>query len=334
MKYGIATRLKYIAPFVRFSLDRNIKDPLVRQRLSWMLYIHDNHTVAQASRHFDIPLRTLWYWKSRFDIRHVSRSLSNKSTKPLNCRTSLISLDTVKLIKQIRREHLYYGKTKIQRILKRDYEISVGRSRIQKVISKDSSLKYFGLFKKTRKRRRISRQHMYTVPRGRLKIPGGLVYLDVKHLFLPSSQRVYQFTAIDHATRRLFTKVYPRISSVSGSDFVKYIREELGNTKIQYIGTDNGSEFAGELTKLLSELGINHVFSSPRSPKQNPFVERVIQTTINELHIMQGTGYSIENQQERLDKYTIEYNTYRPHSSLELETPMERYVKLSKSLTM
>ena len=85
---------------------------------------------------------------------------------------------------------------------------------------------------------------------------------------------------------------------------------------------------------MLSELGINHVFSSPRSPKQNPFVERVIQTTINELHIMQGTGYSIENQQERLDKYTIEYNTYRPHSSLELETPMERYVKLSKSLTM
>ncbi len=78
MKYGTQTRLKYTAPFIRYTLNSNISDPVVKKRLQWMLYIDSGKRVAQAARHFDIPLRIMWYWRSRYDPKHISRSLKTK----------------------------------------------------------------------------------------------------------------------------------------------------------------------------------------------------------------------------------------------------------------
>jgi transposase InsO family protein len=38
---------------------------------------------------------------------------------------------------------------------------------------------------------------------------------------------------------------------------------------IKIVQTDNGSEFLGEFDKYLNEIGIEHYFSYPRSPKTN-----------------------------------------------------------------
>lgn len=334
MKYGTQTRTKYTVPYLRYSIDQNIKDPLVRMRLQWMLYIDSGHSVSKCSRHFDIPLRTVWYWKSRYDSKHISRSLSNKPRKPIHCRISNVSELVVKYIKDIRRKNISFGRNKIQSILKKKYKILIGRSRIQTIVNSDYTLKYFGRFKQTNRRHSTRKKHMYDVPKEILNIPGGLIYLDVKHLSLQGGLRVYQFVGIDHATRMTFSKVYTRITSKSGAYFIKHIQKMLEDTPIQYIGSDNGSEFEGKVSSLLSELKITHVFSSPRSPKQNPFVERVIQTFINELHILKGTGYSLDNQQELISNYVYTYNYERPHQSLNYDTPFERYAKLTQSNTM
>lgn len=334
MKYGTQTRVKYTVPFVRRTIDYNIKDPFVRKRIQWMLYIDSGNSIAQCSRHFDIPLRTVWYWYSRYDPIHITRSLKNRSRKPIHYRQHQVSGDIIKLVKDIRRKYMYLGKAKIQEVLRRDHNVVLGQTRIQTILNSDSSLKYYGVIKKAKRKSRINKMHMYSTPREMLKTPGGLVYLDVKHLTLPCGRRMYQFTAIDHCTRMLFCKIYPKITSLCGADFIKHVQKMLEDTKIQYIGSDNGSEFVGYVTNLLLELNIKHVFSSPRSPKQNPFVERVIRTTIDELHCICGTGYSFENQQELIDKYLYDYNYFRPHHSLSLSTPFAYYVKMSKSNTM
>ncbi len=326
MKDLTLNSLRYKYPYVRRTLDSDLS-PEARKRLKWMLYIRSGKSVAQCSRHFDIPVRTIWYWLKRFKMEKP-KSLENKSRKPIRKGYCEVPLHHRIRVKELRKKYPW-GRKKLQKLLQKE-DIHIGESRIQILING------YGLkrIRKKRKYKRTNRRHMYTAPRENLKKCGGLLYFDVKHLSLPGGKRVYQFTAIDHATRMLFVKIYPRITSVCGSDFFYYVKERLKTNTISYVGSDNGSEFLGNFEKVLSEHNITHVFSAPRSPKQNCYVERVIRTIIEDLYSFNGVEVSIQKQQESLDEYMFTYNKIRPHESLDMETPYERYVKLSKALTM
>ncbi len=136
---------------------------------------------------------------------------------------------------------------------------------------------------------------------------------------------MYQFTGIDHATRLLKIKLFSRATSRCGKLFLDYLQKSYPFRNIQYIGTDNGSEFPGELDKELAKRGIVHVFSSPGCPKQNPYVERVIRNVIDEVYAFEGLEIDMCKQQFRIDEYVKVYNEERPHHSLNLKTPMEQY---------
>ena len=169
---------------------------------------------------------------------------------------------------------------------------------------------------------------MYSVP-GKIKDkPGGLVYLDVKHLRI-GRKKWYQFTALDHATRLLATKLYRNITALSTKEFFNYLDKTYPFEMIDYIGTDNGSEFLGVFDEDLERRGIKHVFSSPASPKQNPFVERVIRTIIDQLYRIYGLEETPNLQQKALDDFCYRYNYKRPHHSLDLNTPVQMYDKLT-----
>lgn len=316
MKYGTQTRLKYLYPYINNRGCSHDLSPKAQMRLRWMDYLNQRHSVLQASRHFDHPESTIRYWKHRYNPKDL-QSLEDKSRRPHRIRQCEVSWYVQKQIRQLRKEHMAWGKVKLQRELKKG-GIQVGQSRIQEIINRHDLKRPPGK-KRTGKRR--NRRHMYSVPPKALKTPGGLIYMDVKHLYLPDG-RVYQFTALDHATRVLFVRLYTRITSRCGKDFFEQIQKTFPH--IQYVGSDNGSEFLGELQKELDRQKIPHVFSSPRSPKQNPFVERVIRTIIDEVYLVRGTAHDTKAQQEVLDAYVEEYNSHRPHWSLDLRTPMEQ----------
>ena len=155
--------------------------------------------------------------------------------------------------------------------------------------------------------------------------------MDVKHLRLPGGLMAYQFTAIDHATRMMKANIYERINSQAAKEFFQRLEEEFPFEQIQYVGSDNGSEFMGELDKELERRKIKHVTSSPRSPRQNPYVERVIRTIIDEVYYYRGLEVTREEQEEVLKKYTRRYNQIRPHHSLEYRTPYEEYVRITQT---
>jgi transposase InsO family protein len=289
-----------------------------------MDYIHSGKTVSQCSRHFDIPESTVRYWRNKFNPHNLS-SLEDGSRKPYNVRRSNVPIDVVERVVELRSTICRgWAKDKLQTKLKAE-GITVGQSRIQKIIN-SSGLKRLPAQRKRIQRK--NRQHMYAVPKEVLKQPGGLVYLDVKHLTLPGGNKVYQFTAIDHATRILAVKTYSRITSICTVMFLDQITKDYPFDEIQYVGTDNGSEFLGLFDQELKNRDIQHVFSSPRSPKQNPFVERVIRTIIEEVYYFQGLEVTREQQQQVLDEYVNVYNTQRPHRSLEMRTPIEEYCRL------
>jgi transposase InsO family protein len=326
MKNGTPTTLKYLYPYRKgWCLGQGLT-PKANIRLKWIEYVKEGNNVLKASRHFDIPEATIRYWKHRYD-RGDLLSLEDRSKRPKKLNKCRLSFQVIERVVELRQEYKGWGKDKIQILLRRE-GIEVGRNRIQKIIN-SSGLKRISI--KRRRIKRQNRQHMYAVPREMLKIPGGLVYVDVKHLTLAGWGKIYQFTAIDHATRMMRIKVYPKINSLCGKEFLEYLDKHFPFNRIIYLGSDNGSEFLGEMEKELSRRGIKHVFSSPRSPKQNPFVERLIRTTIDEIYYYQGTEVNIWKQQEVLDKYVKVYNKIRPHKSLDMKTPYEKYIELKNA---
>lgn len=325
MKNGTSTRLKYLLPYRRgFPTNTYELSKQGEMRLKWMDYIDKGNGVNKASRHFDIPEPTIRYWRKRYN-RYNLKSLEDRLKRPKNIRHCELDIELIQRVIDLRTKY-HWGKVKLQVLLKRE-GINIGQTRIQKIIN-ETGLKRIPASKKKYMHRK-NRRHMYAVPREATKQPGGLVYLDVKHLLLPGGLKAYQFMAIDHATRMMRAKVYARITSLSGREFLDYLMKEFPFEHIRYIGSDNGSEFLGEMDKYLEKRGIKHAFSSPRSPKQNPFVERVIQTVIKDVYEYDGLEATRERQQEALDNYVTIYNEIRPHESLELKTPMEQYIILS-----
>jgi len=322
MKYGIKTTARFKYPYIKGAWRVKRLSKKAQMRLRWMDYIGEGNSVLKASRHFDIAEPTIRYWRNRYNKNNLS-SLEDKSKIPKTIRRSKVSFEVIEKIVELRQEY-GWGKVKLQVLLKRE-RIQVGQTRIQKIINQTG-------LKRVKNNRsyklRKNRRHMYSVPKEVLKEPGGLVYIDVKYLYLIPGRYIYQFTAIDHATRMLRIKLFTRITSRCGNMFFKYLDKHFPFDRIAYIGSDNGSEFLGELEKELKKRGITHVFSTPRSPKQNPYVERVIQTTINDIYLRKGTEATLQKQQEVIDNYVQIYNEVRPHESLGLLTPIEMFNKL------
>ncbi|MDD3648434.1 MAG: integrase core domain-containing protein [Candidatus Dojkabacteria bacterium] len=331
MKDNTPTRAKHLLPFryqwkAVFKVRSKSLSRKALMRLKWIDYIVDGNNILKASRHFDIPEPTIRYWYKRFKPHDLS-SLEDKSRKPHTVRTSPVTMEEAQRVIEIRTDRRYqaWGKIKIQKKLK-DEGIYIGQTRIQKIINEANLRRIPSSKKKYYKRK--NRRHMYAVPKRIVEQPGGLVYLDVKHLYLPGGERIYQFTAIDHATRLMRIKLFTRITSRCGRMFLDYLQKKYPFQRIQYIGSDNGSEFLGEMDKELKKRNIKHVFSSPRSPKQNPFVERVIRTVIDEVYYFEGLEVTMRQQQERLNEFVNVYNEERPHHSLDLKTPIEQYMIL------
>lgn len=293
-----------------------------------MDYIYSEHTVAECARHFDHPYRTVKYWRDRYDPRNLS-SLEDRSRRPRQCRRRQISREDEHLIYEARKYELpASGKVTLQKYIENEYGVRYGQQAIQRVIN-EHGLKREKNIRKVSPQRK-NRQHMYSVPKEVMENPGGLVYMDVKYLRI-GREKWYQFTALDHATRLLTAKLYKRITSESTKEFFTYLDRTYPFDRIQYVGTDNGSEFLGMFDQDLEERGIAHVFSSPASPKQNPFVERVIRTIIDQQYSIYGLEDTPELQQEALDDFCYRYNYKRPHHSLDLNTPMQMFAKLSSN---
>ena len=67
-----------------------------------------------------------------------------------------------------------------------------------------------------------------------------------------------------------------------------------------------------------------HYFSYPKSPKTNSNVERLIRSIEEELWLIEGTEYPIDELNRKLRRYLRIYNFIRPHYALGLRTPADK----------
>lgn len=293
------------------------------KRLSWIDWYNSHGRNAELTcRHFGISKSVFYRWFNRFDKRNLkSLEFDTKTRRPNKVRTPNIPQHVLTRIYDIRKSDLEKSKYEIQEELRRE-GIVIGQSAIQRVINSHRELLNVSHYKRVRKHRTLKIARIKAAKELRDKNLGSLVQVDTKYFYV-LGKRFYIFTAIDCRSRYGFIYCYKTISSASGKDFIKRVREYFP-FKIMAINTDNGSEYLLEFHKEITSWGIPHYFTDPHCPKQNGRVERLHQTAEYEYFNYQ---YDLLDDLDMINKHCMtfntKYNTKRFHRALSYKTPLE-----------
>lgn len=308
-------------PTIQVATSNLSKD--AQKRLLWFdYYFSHNNNASLTCRYFGISRDTFYLWKNRFNPRYLqSLEFDTKTRRPHKVRETTMSASVKKRIYDIRLKDLEKSKYEIQEELKREGIFS-GQSAIQNFINKHKELLNIQHHK------RVSKHRNYKIARIKASLElrerdlGSLVQVDTKYFYV-LGRKFYLFSAIDCKSRYGFIYCYRSISSSSGKDFVRRVREYFP-FDIQAINTDNGSEYLLEFHKEIISWDIPHFFTDPHCPKQNGRVERFHQTAEYEyFNYQEDLLDDLEMINQRCIEFNTKYNTKRFHRSLSYKTPLE-----------
>lgn len=312
---------------------RNLADywhisPKARQRLEWMIFYHTvgKKRARTTASYFGISPKTFHKWKTRFNPRLI-QSLEEKSKAPLKRRVWEVTLQQEKRVIALREKYLKYGKKKLKVLYHKQYHEDISAWKIERVVRKHKLypdlLEYQ---KKIRRRKNKAKKPKLRINKlkefGFIPKPGKLWHTDSIILWWYGQRRII-FTALEDQTKLGYARVYTSDSSRQAKDFLKRL-VYLSDGDIQIIHSDNGSEFAGEFEKACQELNIHQVYSRVKTPNDNPCLERFNWTIQDEWLSLSEAGLDdIQEANQDLTDWLVEYNSVRPHESLDYLTPIE-----------
>lgn len=298
-----------------------ISDP-AKVKLEWMIFyltVGGKNAYATA-KHFGIAPKTFYQWHKRFKACGV-KGLEELPRTPHRFRRWEVTLEEEANIKQLRKKHMHYGKTKLKELYYEDYGQTVTTWKIERVIRKHK------LFPSPVKHNYQVKKRANAKPKPRIQNlviqhePWFLFHLDTIVIYYGSIKR-YILTALDHETRVAYARMYTNKSSRSAKDFL-YRLHYLIQADLVHVHTDNGSEFQHEFDQALTELAAMHWYSRPNTPKDNPRGERFNETLqyewLNDGHFTPDTNRF----NGTLTDWLIEYNFQRPHQSLDNQRPFQ-----------
>ena len=324
-------KTKPVAPENRYERWRRVAEllgftTLERLRVEWMVFYY---TVAEenttlTAQHFGISRKTFYKWSNRFKgSKYDVQSLANQSKAPCHKRKWEVTLIQEERIRRLRKRHPYYGKKKLKVLYEKEYSEGISTWKIERVIRRyklypDKKKAEKTARKRARARQKPKRRITQLVKEGR---PCFLFQLDTIVIYWDKLKR-YIVTAVDHATKLGYARMYKNKSSRCAADFLYRLRYVVGQP-IENLQTDNGSEFALEFERASAKLGIQRYFSRVKTPKDNPEIERFNQTLEYEWLYNSNLSLDPEELNPRLTEWLIEYNFNRPHQSLGYLAPIE-----------
>jgi len=306
------------------------------QRLEWMIYYETkaNKKATFTARHFGISRKTFHKWRNRFQDGQNFPGLEEQNRAPANKRQREITPLEEENIFKLRKKYIRRSARKLVFDYQRIYNQTISAWKIQKVIEKYPNQLYYHPQKNAkiqRKRKRAQKKKRITELKQK-KVSGFLLCLDVIVIHWNGLKR-YIFTAIDKHSKVGFAWMYTSKSSYQARDFL-YRLHYLLDGKISNIQHDNDSCFEKDFKKACQEFKIEQYYSRPRTPKDNPNIER-FNRTLQEEFIQLGNFNSdpaVFN--PKLVEYLIDYNLYRVHQSLGYIPPIEFAQKHLKVLPM
>lgn len=292
-------------------------------KLEWMIFYYTigGKNAKETAKHFGLSRKTLHKWLKRFNERNL-KSLEEISRVPHQSRRWEVTREEEERVIFLRKKHLKYGKKKLRVIYRREFKQEISTWKIERVVRKHN------LYPDPLARKKYLKQRKNLKPKLRInrlsKVDkfGFLWHIDAIIIWWYGVRRVI-FTALEEATKIAYARVYNTNSSGFAQDFLERL-EYLAKGKVEIIHSDNGSEFEGAFEKACLKLDILQAYSRPKTPKDNPCLERFNWTVQDEWLSLSEVGLDDVNEANKdLTQWLVEYNSYRPHEALDHQTPLE-----------
>lgn len=276
-------------------------------------------TVSEVAEAFGVSRQVLYKWKRRYEEAGVA-GLADRSHRPQSCPHQMAPEVEARLC-ELRRWHPEWGPTRLVYELERDgVSPPPGRTSVYRALVRN------GLIQPRQKKRRVYRRWERVRPMElwQADVMGRVSLADGTGLSLVS--------IIDDFSRFCVGAVLCRratAKAVCGAFAASMRRYGVPEEVL----TDNGKVFTGRFgrgrpemlfERICRENGIKHRLTGVRAPTTTGKVERLHKTLRGELFNLHRFG-SLEEAQSALDAYVVEYNTRRPHQSLDMATPAERF---------
>jgi len=282
-----------------------------------------------------ISRRTIYRWRKKFvESQKKLSSLIPQSTRPKKVREMVVPYQILGFIKQLRKKYPRLSKHKIKPFLDIFCEENnlpkYSASWIGKVISR---YKFFFNTRKCVRRKRSNKKQITRVKSCPKQKDIELGYLQLDGIKVYFEGTYYYFlSCIELKSRQSWAK---RVSTLSSSNTKVFLEEIIDAVEysIHTIQTDNGSEFKGYFDQAIEELEhTQHVWSFPKSPKTNGYIERFNWTIQDEFinYEIDTAVCDIKSFDKKLTDWMVYYNQIRPHQSLGYMTPQQYLVQLQK----
>jgi transposase InsO family protein len=291
-----------------------------------VLEVLDGAVISTVALRYGVSRQTVHAWLRRYARDGSVLNLEDRSSRPHGCPHQMAAEVEARVL-SVRDAHPRWGPTRIVYELGRQGLVAVpGRSSVYRALVRNGRI---DPAKRPRRRSDYKRWE-----RGR---PMELWQMDVVGgVHLSDGVEVKVVTGIDDNSRFVVSaKVVARATARPVCDA---LLEALGRYGVpEQILTDNGKVFTGRFgpggssaevlfDRICVENGIRHLLTAPRSPTTTGKVERLHKTMRSEfLTDADGKFATIGELQGALDGWVDHYNTERPHQSLGMRPPAQRF---------
>ncbi len=296
---------------------------MVEQRYQAVLaVISDGLSITQVASKVGVSRQTLHAWLVRYEAEGLD-GLADRSHRPVSCPHQMPAQVEATVL-ELRRSRPYWGPRRLVfELAKRKVSPVPSESAVYRALLRAGLIDPSLRDRRSRKWKRWERG-----------APMELWQMDVVGGFpLADGTSAKALTGIDDHSRmcvcaRLMTR--ERTRAVCDG-----LREALATYGApEQILTDNGRVFTGRFNHppvevlfdaICREQGIEHLLTQPRSPTTTGKIERFHRSLRAEFLSTAAPFLNLKTAQKALDAWVAEYNYVRPHQSLKMATPAQRF---------
>jgi putative transposase len=242
----------------------------------------------------------------------------NRST--MRYKTANIDETTLRQrLKELAQKYRRWGSPMLHRVLRRE-GLVLNHKRTERIYREEG----LSLRTKWRKKRPTIRVQMPPATEA-----NQIWAMDFINDCLASGRKIKTLSLIDECTKECLA--LESDTSISGVGVVRILESVVAHRGYpKAIRTDNGPEFTSRaLFEWCDSNHVEHIFSDPGKPTQNPFVESFHDKFRKEL-LNEHWFLSLKEFRAAVGSWRSDYNDFRPHSTLNGLTPTEFAQKMFK----
>lgn len=284
--------------------------------------ISDGLSILQVAQKVGVSRQTLHSWLARYEAEGLE-GLVDRSHRPVRCPHQMPA-QVEAVVLELRRSRPYWGPRRLVfELVKRQVSPVPSSSAVYRALLRAGMIDPAVRDRRSRKWKRWERG-----------APMELWQMDVVGGFpLADGSSAKALTGIDdHSRMCVCARLMARERTRAVCDGLRGALATYGAP--EQILTDNGKVFTGRFnhppTEVLFEAicrenGIEHLLTQPRSPTTTGKIERFHRSLRAEFLSNQAPFTSLKTAQQALDEWVDDYNTNRPHQSLKMATPAQRF---------